>query len=214
MESKMTDLLSEVATYYSTKLLEHGNTPQGVDWNSTESQCLRFEQLTQILPKSQGFSINDLGCGYGALLDYLTGRYRNFHYAGYDVSQDMVKAARSMSSTKDNPEINCAFHVASEPLEIADYGVASGIFNVQMKRSNLEWQSYIESTIDTLNRTSRFGFAFNCLTSYSDASKMQNHLYYANPCLWFDRCKQLYSRQVALLHDYGLYEFTILVRKS
>jgi len=29
----------------------------------------------------------------------------------------------------------------------------------------------------------------------------------------FDYCKRTYSRDVALLHDYGLYEFTILVRK-
>jgi hypothetical protein len=30
----------------------------------------------------------------------------------------------------------------------------------------------------------------------------------------FDICKRKFSRNVALLHDYGLYEFTILVRKD
>jgi hypothetical protein len=58
------------------------------------------------------------------------------------------------------------------------------------------------------------GFAFNCLTAYSDAHKMQSYLYYADPCRLFDLCKRRYSRNVALLHDYGLYEFTILVRKE
>jgi hypothetical protein len=31
--------------------------------------------------------------------------------------------------------------------------------------------------------------------------------------MFFDHCKRNFSRQVALLHDYGLWEFTILVRK-
>ena len=48
---------------------------------------------------------------------------------------------------------------------------------------------------------------------YSDPERMRAHLYYADPCRLFDHCKRRYSRHVALLHDYGLYEFTILVRK-
>ena len=105
------------------------------------------------------------------------------------------------------------FLVASEPDANADYGVASGIFNVRLDRSDTEWRAYLESTLDILNRTSRFGFSFNCLTSYSDTEKMRAHLYYPDPCALFDFCKRRYSRNVALLHDYGLYEFTILVRK-
>ncbi|MGH6609130.1 MAG: class I SAM-dependent methyltransferase, partial [Burkholderiaceae bacterium] len=57
------------------------------------------------------------------------------------------------------------------------------------------------------------GFAFNSLTVYSDPDKKRADLYYADPCALFDRCKRLYSRNVALLHDYDLYDFTILVRK-
>ena len=37
---------------------------------------------------------------------------------------------------------------------------------------------------------------------------MRADLYYADPRAFFDLCKRHYSKQVALLHDYGLYEFT------
>jgi hypothetical protein len=50
MEKNKADLLSEVASYYSGKLAEHGETPRGVDWNGEEGQVLRFEQLCRILP--------------------------------------------------------------------------------------------------------------------------------------------------------------------
>jgi hypothetical protein len=43
---------------------------------------------------------------------------------------------------------------------------------------------------------------------------MRDNLYYADPFLLFDYCKKTYSRNVALLRDYGLYEFTLLIRKS
>jgi hypothetical protein len=130
-------------------------------------------------------------------------------YLGVDISEDMARSARSRHASV----ANARFITASEPDAVADYGLASGIFNVRQGRSDAEWLDYLETTLDVLDRTSRHGFAFNCLTSYSDEDKKRDYLYYADPSRLFDRCKRRYSRQVALLHDYGLYEFTILVRK-
>lgn len=205
-----TELLREVAEYYSAKLGEYGVSPRGVDWNSEESQQLRFAQLSKIIQLEQGFSINDLGCGYGALFDYLSDHWRGFTYTGCDVSADMVWAAKERLGAN----FNARFYVGSESPEVADYGVASGIFNVRLGRSDSEWHEYLVATLDVLDRTSRSGFAFNCLTSWSDADRMQDYLYYADPAALFDLCKRRYSRHVALLHDYGLYEFTMLVRKN
>ena len=63
-------------------------------------------------------------------------------------------------------------------------------------------------------KLSRTGFAFNALSLYSDPDRRRPDLYYADPLYWFDHCKRRYCRFVALLHDYPLYEFTILVRKK
>ena len=35
-------ILQRVAQYYAEKLVRHGTTPRGVDWNGAESQQLRF----------------------------------------------------------------------------------------------------------------------------------------------------------------------------
>lgn len=210
MNHTKSDLLSQVAGYYSEKLAEHGETPRGVDWNGEEGQFLRFEQLCRIAQDAEApFSVNDLGCGYGALLDYLTPAYPILWYLGVDVSEHMVLAAQARHSKIANAQ----FIAAREPDRPADYGIASGIFNVRLERSDAEWFDYLQATLDLLDRTSLRGFSFNCLTSYSDADKKRDYLYYADPCQLFDLCKRRYSRQVALLHDYGLYEFTILVRK-
>jgi SAM-dependent methyltransferase len=210
MQEKDSDLLNEVAQYYAGKLAQYGETPRGVDWNGEEGQALRFAQLCRIVDVTEPFSINDLGCGYGALYDFLTSSSEPFSYTGIDVSEEMVRAAEQRYF--DRTQVR--FIHAAEPDRAADYGVASGIFNVRLGRSDEQWLAYLEATLDVLDRTSRRGFAFNCLTSYSDADKMRDYLYYADPCQLFDLCKRRYSRNVALLHDYGLYEFTILVRKQ
>lgn len=203
-------ILSDVATYYTEKLVQHGESPHGVDWNSTESQILRFKQLCKIVSTSMPFSINDLGCGYGALYDFLMNEYDMVSYLGIDVSEGMIRAAEQ----RYKDQLQARFILSNEPDQIADFGIASGIFNVRLGRTNDEWATYLEATLEVLNRTSRIGFAFNCLTSYSDTHKMREDLYYADPGMLFDLCKRRYSRNVALLHDYNLYEFTILVRKQ
>ena len=210
MRKNKTNLLNKVASYYTEKLEKHGDTPQGVDWNGGESQIVRFEQLCKIInPKMPRFSINDLGCGYGALLDYLHDYHASCTYLGVDISSEMIASANERY--KEVP--HTSFTEASEPDQQADFSVASGIFNVRLDRSSNEWRDHIENTLDILNRSSKIGFSFNCLTSYSDEDKKRDYLYYADPCQLFDLCKRKYSRQVALLHDYGLYEFTILIRK-
>lgn len=210
MKKNQTDLLADVARYYSSKLDQHGETPHGVDWNGEESQVLRFEQLSKIVSTQNRFTINDLGCGYGAYYSYLAAQHKAFYYEGIDVSKKMIAAA--MQRYVDKTNVN--FIVSGEPEKVADFGIASGIFNVRMGRSDDEWWAYLAITLEALDRTSRLGFSFNCLTSYSDANKKRDYLYYADPCKIFDLCKRRYSRNVALVHDYDLYEFTILVRKQ
>lgn len=206
----MSHILSDIASYYDGKLRAHGETPHGVDWNGEEGQLVRFRQLAQIVSGPGGFSLNDLGCGYGALFDYLRRPCSGIDYLGVDVSAEMIDAAKRRNASYRGVR----FLVDEAPDRIADYGMASGIFNVRLQHDAATWLEHIHATLDVLDSTSRRGFAFNCLTSYSDSDKKRPDLYYADPCALFHRCKNRYSRNVALLHDYGLYEFTILVRKA
>lgn len=210
MEKHAIPLLRDIENYYSAKLAEHGPTPNGVDWNNSASQEIRFDQLCKIIPtRDELCSINDLGCGYGALVNYLATNYKVCSYLGIDISASMIDAAKAIH--KFCPTTR--FITSSEPDRTADFGIASGIFNVRLGQRDDDWLDYLTATLDTLHRTSTRGFSFNCLTSYSDKERMQGYLYYADPCMVFDLCKRKYSRDVSLLHDYRLYEFTILVRK-
>jgi SAM-dependent methyltransferase len=202
-------LIEKVRDYYSARLREHGAVARGVDWNSVESQRLRFDQLLRICDANVPLTINDIGCGYGALLGVLIERGQEFEYRGFDIAPAMVEAAREKWGCDRRWSFTCDVGA----LAVADYAIASGIFNVKLDTPDDVWQDYVLGQLDTLDRISSGGFAFNTLTSYSDAERMRPTLYYPRPGFLFDYCIGHFSRHVALLHDYGLYECTVLVRK-
>lgn len=203
-------ILDSVNQYYTSRILEHGPTGRGVDWNGEESQVLRFAQIAKVLPALR-FSVLDYGCGYGAFLNYLkVGGYDEFFYYGFDISDEMIAQAQNLQKSSG------AFSFGTEIKGNTDYDfvVASGLFNVRLDKPDDVWLQYILETLDRFDELAAKGFSFNILTSYSDKDKQRDHLYYADPLFFFDHCKKKFSRNVALLHDYDLYEFTIIVRKQ
>ena len=201
------DVLDKVERYYSARFVELGATARGVDSNGEESQKVRFRELLRIAAGRRAFSLNDVGCGYGALVDFLEQELLDVQYTGFDLSRPMIDHAQERYPTR-------AFVLDADALPVADYTVASGIFNVKLDTTDEEWTSYVLETVRMMSDRSRRGFAFNMLTSYSDAERCRPDLYYGDPAFFFDICKRSYARDVALLHDYALWEWTILVRKE
>ena len=201
--------LASVERLYSDGIECHGASPMSVGWKDTGSQQLRFFKLAQVLPTGgQSISVNDLGCGYGSFFGFLDGvpGVRLERYYGYDISEPMLQRARE--ATDQRAELIRA----AQPTQVADYSFASGPFNVKGESTDATWQDHVETCVLQLAETSRIGFAFNLLTTYVDYE--QDHLYYADPCAFFDFCKRKISPYVTLVHDYPLYEWTMLVHHS
>ncbi|MDP1846712.1 MAG: class I SAM-dependent methyltransferase [Solirubrobacteraceae bacterium] len=199
--------LAAVERLYSEGLAQHGASPRSVGWKDAASQQLRFAKLAQLLPTGgEPISVNDLGCGYGSMFAFLDGLpgVTLERYYGYDISEPMLDRARR--ATDERAQLVCA----AEPTQTADYSFASGPFNVKHSSSDAAWQGYVEQCLRRLAASSRHGFAFNLMTTFVDYR--QDNLFYADPCAFFAFCKREISPYVTLLHDYPLYEWTMLVR--
>ena len=201
------DLKTKIAKYYGQKVTEYGTAAKGVDWKDEDSQNLRFKQLLKIAGEDKTFSLNDLGCGYGAICKYQNLLSRLSHYYGYDIAGEMLNKARQLITDKRAEFINSDL-ITKE----TDYSIASGIFNVKLDTDEKIWKDFVLKTLTNMNEKSVKGFAFNCMTTYVDFKV--EHLYYADPLFFFDYCKKNFSKYVTLIHDYKLYEWTILVRKQ
>lgn len=198
--------------YFNNKIEQHGAIPKGVDYNGPEAQEIRFEQLAKVIDPSRPFSVIDYGCGYGALFEFLQTKGWGFEYYGFDMLEKMV-----IAGTEAHKGIaNAQFTYQASELPVTDYLLAGSIFNNKFDAVEGEWQAMVLDTLRDMNSLCCKGFSFNILTKYSDADRMAQRLdlYFADPLLLFDFCKRNFSRNIALLHDYDLYDFTILVRKD
>jgi SAM-dependent methyltransferase len=209
---KYDDALYQVSQYFSDKLAAYGPTAKGVDYNSKEAQEIRFEQLVRLFDLSRHFSVIDFGCGYGAMFDFFNRKNLSFQYYGFDMNDQMILAGRKIHQRY----VNCFFTTCGNEIPTADYVVAGSIFNIKLEAPEDDWRQHSLQTLREMNRHCTKGFSFNMLTSYSDPDRMKQRpdLFYADPCFYFDYCKRNFSRNVALLHDYELFDFTIVVRKD
>jgi SAM-dependent methyltransferase len=201
-------ILVHAASYYGSRLARHGATAQGVDWNGTESHERRHAQFLRLLAGDFEASIIDLGCGFGDFLRFLRAAGHRGRFTGYDIAASMIDKARELHGEDDDRR----WHVGARPAETADFAVASGIFNVRGDVPEDAWRAYVDDTIDILARAGRRGFAFNVLSLSSDPDRRRPDLHYADPVAMLDHCLSRYGRSVAMLQDYGLYEFTVIVR--
>jgi SAM-dependent methyltransferase len=156
--------------------------------------------------------LNDLGCGYGALLSYLADHHGKaaVDYVGIDLSPAMIRRARRLWRHHGRAK----FVVAHMSPRIADYSVASGIFNVKLDQSIDRWERFIVRTLSDMKECSRYGFAvnFKMHCPLSDAPRSQLYHTAAEP--WICYCKQKLGLSVELVTAYGLREFTLIVRNE
>src|SRR5579862_9859106 len=131
-------LREEQARFFAQTFAEHGATGRGVDWKDDAAQTLRFEQLLRPLDTRAEFTINDYGCGWGALIPFLDSRRLHYRYCGYDIAEPLLAYARSRYQSDGR----CSFVTDDSELPVADYTVASGIFNRPFSLSHDEWTQH------------------------------------------------------------------------
>ncbi|HSV37003.1 MAG TPA: class I SAM-dependent methyltransferase [Ramlibacter sp.] len=204
-------LLARVGDYYAARLDAHGPTPLGVDWPCRPTQELRFVQLLKGCDFSAPFSLNDLGCGYGALRTFMAGRWPDaaVDYLGIDLVPGMIRQA----SRRWRKRPDTHFAEGTRCTRVADHCVASGIFNVKLDLSREAWTRYIQATLTDMWASSRRGFAVNFLTADGEGNGDVAELYRTAPDEWLNFCAQELGVSASILASYGMREFTLIARK-
>ena len=204
------DFLEGISKVFSYRVRTFGETPAGVLWKNSEGQQLRFEVLSGILSDQQpssSVSVNDFGCGYGAMHGFLLKMpsMTKMKYFGYDISKDMINAARQNNDNK-----SATFIKASQVKEPADYTFVSGTFNLNLDVDADLWGNYVKSTLSQLWSMSNKGLAFNMLDR--ERPDQESGLYYASAEEYVGFCGTL-SPNVILIDNYQLNEWTIFIHR-
>jgi hypothetical protein len=202
--------LAAIARHYDGKVRAFGATPLGVDWPSLRAMHARLLQLLEVVDgASPAFSINDLGCGWGAALDVIE-HWRpdaGIDYAGVDVAPAMIDAARARWGHRPRT----SFTVGAQCTRTADYSIASGIFNVKLAHPRDGWERHIGEVLLDLYAHSRSGFAVNFMLP-GPSTRRVPQLYTTEPEPWVIFCAAMGAREVDVERVPALDEFTLRVR--
>jgi SAM-dependent methyltransferase len=207
----MLDLIDEYGPYYGKRAGERDRARQ-VGWRDTHAQHARFHQFVRAIshPREAQFEVADVGCGLGDLLPFLRAKgFSGLRYSGYDIISAMVEAAAAQ-----HRDSKAKFQVIGSVREIeqTDYCIASGIFNAKAGYDDEAWWEHVQECVMEMAAKSRCATAFNILSIHSDEDRRETSLYYADPCRMFDWCKREITPDVALFHDYGQWDFTMVLR--
>jgi cytochrome P450 len=209
MDETLADVQSRIAAYYTETITRFGATPRGVDWTCRATQEMRFVQLLKLCDIPAPFSLNDFGCGYGALAAFLGSRdpAARVDYVGIDLSEVMIRRARRRYRGMPGRR----FVVGDTALRRADYSVASGVMNVQLDIARNIWEAFVAETLRTMRRCSRLGFAVNFLEE-SPSAPASHALYRTAPEPWVQFCHDTLGCSAEIIRGYGMREFTLLFR--
>jgi SAM-dependent methyltransferase len=163
---------------YRARLLTRGASPEGVFWRSEATQIARFQTLLSMATKTapdRSLSVADIGCGYGAMLDFIKANpgFCHMRYQGTDINQEMIDVCQ-----RRFPDEKHLFIRASKPKEMVDFCLFSGTFNLTHSTDPELWTDYIFDCLTRCMKYCRFGMAFNLLCSSKTSIKQQ--LYYAS----------------------------------
>ena len=197
----------KVSNFYKKNFNDYGDSFKSVGWGDTNSQYLRFHKLTDGLIR-EGSSVLDYGCGLGHFVDYLDSLHlKKYQYVGVDICDSFIEHAMQKYQAKKN--INF-YHgdITQNSLSNFDFdiAIASGVFS--LKQDNIK--SYTFHTLSRMFGLVNESVSVNFLTKYCDYELKKN--IHHDPSEILKEAFKITSN-LRLLHDYEIYEFTLILNK-
>jgi len=170
---------ASIRSAYTRRFRERGAQAEGVFWASRLSQQARFEQVLRDMKAeygSAGFSVADVGCGYGALFDYIrrTEAWRAVDYYGVDINKEMIGHCQ-----REHRAHKHRFTLGRQPDRPVDFASFVGTFNLCHTEDYQLWESYILRQLAYSWAQVRQGLVLN-ITSLPEA-RINNNIFYAEP---------------------------------
>ena len=180
-----TALERQISRTYRNRLAGYGPTAAGVFWRSSSSQIARFDALLGLahqVSRHQPISIADIGCGYGAMLDFILQQpaYRRTDYQGVDINPAMITACRQRHAA-----MAAKFLVGKQPSNLVDFCLFSGTFNLTHGANPDLWLDYIFHNLSACFAKSRQGLILNLICK--PKIKIEQQIFYANRAAFIAR---------------------------
>tara|TARA_B100001248_G_scaffold256061_1_gene236592 strand:+ start:197 stop:841 length:645 start_codon:yes stop_codon:yes gene_type:complete len=197
---------------YKSRLKLCGHNAEGVFWRNQSTQIARFEMLLRITndasPNAKT-TIADIGCGYGAMLNFIeqSPYSKSILYNGVDINRSMIKACWN-----NFPEKTHLFKVGRKASTEVDFSLFSGTFNLCFLNNHQIWETYIFSNLKQSWLKSKFGIVLNLLCEKK--ANIKNQIYYANRRQFISRATEIFGPTYAISTPRVSGDVTFIITKT
>ena len=196
---------------YKDRLADLGPTPNGVFWRNESTQIARFDALLSLVATVTPVAnpmLGDIGCGYGAMLNFVqkTPRYQHFHYNGIDINRAMINSCKQKF-----PDQKHLFFVGKYPPSPVDFSVFSGTFNLCYTTDTSLWHEYMFANLQQCWQRSRYGLVLNLLCG--PKTKITNQIFFAERQTFITAASRVFGPTHARSTPHVAGDVTFLIAK-
>ena len=196
---------------YRDRLADLGPTPNGVFWRNESTQIARFDALLNLVATVTPVAnpmLGDIGCGYGAMLNFVqkTPRYQHFHYNGIDINRAMINSCKQKF-----PDQKHLFFVGKHPPSPVDFCVFSGTFNLCHTNDTSLWHEYMFANLQQCWQRSRYGLVLNLLCG--PKTKITNQIFFAERQTFITAASRVFGPTHARSTPHVAGDVTFLIAK-
>tara|TARA_B100000963_G_scaffold34265_1_gene25458 strand:- start:1241 stop:1867 length:627 start_codon:yes stop_codon:yes gene_type:complete len=202
---------TQIADTYNKRFLKLGPAPEASMWFSKKRQFTRFDTILKeirLLNRQNETSIIDIGCGYGAFLEFLSENCADDirSYYGYDISHEVIKFCKEQYSKE------AEFYIGSTPSFTADFIIMSGTYNFFPLKDFNSWNLYFYRSLETLWSKANRAMIFNLQTA--DQEKITDGgIVYASKKKIETYCKANFGNVRAVINPIISKDVTFVVKK-
>jgi SAM-dependent methyltransferase len=198
---------------YWKRYQEYGATPKGSFWLTKSRQNQRFELILKAMPKltqPHDITLADIGCGYGALAQYLATdqHFDHIAYSGYDISPDLIQECQTKYK---NPRFH--FALGTYPKVATNCVVMSGTYNLAATRQLTVWEDYVIECLQKCWEKTIHTMIFN-LQVAPKAQIAHDCIYYAQARNILDLCQKRFGPTKITSHPNLAHDATFCVTRS
>ena len=205
-------LNKQISNIYNKRFDNYNNTPKGVFWNSKLSQDLRLNIiLDKILniSKNNGFSLADIGCGYGRLYEIIKERNldQKIQYYGFDINHNLINFCKNNKNFE-----NVRFAINTFPYKSTDYIIMSGTYNLTPTNNIFLWEDYMVRNLKNNWKLVKKAMIFNCLVR--EKKEINKALYYTELSWIKSTCENNFGKIQIFKNQLLKDDITIVIKKS
>jgi SAM-dependent methyltransferase len=188
---------------YRKRLRKYGVGLKALGWHSKRAAEQRYEQLVSDID-FRGKTVLDVGCGFGDIIPYISGKTSHFEYTGVDLVPEFIGQAK-----KRYPKYRfiVADYFNRPPDEKFDIVICCGALNSNVK-NNLEFR---KKAIKSMFEHAKEALVFNMTGKYPQPkTSPKSNVWFAGPIQILKYCLTL-SKKVILRNHYHSRDFTIVI---